>query len=268
MRDFRDAKAMAQTLRDSLTGKAVTISHSESLELVSRMLGAADWNTLSPLIQTSRREPAMPSAKPAERIPYPAIPIRDLVPFPTAIYPLFIGRQKTMQALDQAFHRQREVVLAVQKDAAVDEPELDDVYDVGVLAALIELEPMPDGTLKVLTQVYRRVAINRFLAETGTYVAEISDLSEGPIPAAPDLTRSAIDRFNAYAASHDIHVPQTRPPLDQIRDPGRVADIISAHIKLPLRDKQGLLATLDPLARLERVHGLMAATSWRLQGRS
>jgi len=166
-----------------------------------------------------------------------------------------------MQALDQAFRRQREVVLAVQKDPAVDEPGLGDLYEVGVLAALIELEPLPDGTLKVLTQVYRRVAISRFLADAGTYVADIADLSEGPIPAAPELTRSAIERFQAYAASHDIPIPQTRPPLDQIRDPGRVADIISAYVKLPLGDKQGLLATLDPVARLERVHGLMATAS-------
>lgn len=261
MRDFRDAKAMAQTLRDSLTGKAVTISHSESLELVSKMLGAGDWNTLSALIHASRQE-AVTAAQQAERAPsYPAMPLRDLVPFPTAIYPLFVGRQKTMQALDRAFHQQREMVLAVQKDSAVDEPGLDDVYEVGVLAGLIELEPLSDGTLKVLTQIYRRVAIRRFLAETGTYVAEIADLSEGPIPAAPELIRSALQRFDAYAASQDMGVPQTRPPLDQIRDPGRVADIISTHIKLPLRDKQGLLATLDPVARLEKVHALLEAAA-------
>jgi ATP-dependent Lon protease len=265
MRDFRDAKAMAQTLRDSLTGKAVTISHSESLELVSRMLGAADWNTLSALIQASRQEPVA-TAGPAERArSYPAIPLRDLVPFPTMIYPLFIRRTQTMQALDRAFHRQREVVLAVQKDSGTDEPGFDDVHEVGVLAALIELEPLPDGTLKVLTQAYRRVAISRFQTQAGTFVADISDLSEGPIPAAPELARGAIERFHAYATSYGIQVPHTRPPLDQIRDPGRIADIICAHIKLPLRDKQGLLATLDPVIRLERVRGLMETTSSTLE---
>ncbi|MGA7808855.1 LON peptidase substrate-binding domain-containing protein [Bradyrhizobium sp.] len=262
MRSFRDAKTMAQTLRDSLTGKAVTISHSESLELVSKMLGAADWNTLSALIQASRQEPAASAAQQTERLPsYPAMPLRDLVPFPTAIYPLFVGRQKTMQALDQAFHRQREMVLAVQKDSAVDEPGLDDIYDVGVLAGLIELYPQSDGTLKVLTQIYRRVMIRRFLAETGTYVADITDLSEGPIPAAPELIEQAVARFKIYAKAWAIQLPQTHPPLEQIRDPGRVADIICAQVKLPIRDKQGLLATLDPVARLERVHALMQMTS-------
>src|ERR1700686_1320327 len=117
MRDFRDAKTMAQTLRESLTSKAVAISHSESLELVSKMLGVSDWNTLSALLQADRREAGAPAAKRlGGTVSYPAIPLRDLVPFPTASYPLFVGREKTMQALDRAFQRQREVVLAVQKD--------------------------------------------------------------------------------------------------------------------------------------------------------
>src|SRR4029077_4611883 len=101
MRDFRDAKAMAQTLRESLTTNAVTITHSESLELVSKMLGAADWNTLSALLQPPHRPGSSPpAASPAGRERteagcYPAVPIRDFVPFPTAVFPLFIGREKT-----------------------------------------------------------------------------------------------------------------------------------------------------------------------------
>jgi len=257
MRDFRDAKSMAQTLRDSLTAKAVTISHSESLELVSKMFGAADWNTLSAQIQADRRAPAAPltpSAEPART--YPAMPIRDLVPFPSATFPLFVGRSKTIQALDHAFQRQREVVLVVQKDSALDEPGLDDVYEIGVLAGVLDLIPFPDRTHKVLVQAHRRVAIHRFFGETGAYLAEIADVSEGPIPAAPELVKDAVARFKAYAQARNISAP---PLLDHIHDPGRIADIISPHIVLPLKDKQGLLATLDPVARLERVHGLMEA---------
>jgi ATP-dependent Lon protease len=116
MRDFRDAKTMAQTLRESLTGKAVNISHSESLELVSKMLGVADWNTLSALLQVDRRD-APVAGRSTAVVSYPAIPLRDLVPFPTVTYPLFVGREKTMLALKEAFERQREVVLAVQRYA-------------------------------------------------------------------------------------------------------------------------------------------------------
>jgi ATP-dependent Lon protease len=106
MRDFRDAKAMAQTLRDSLHTKAISISHGESLELVSKMFGLADWNTLSALLHAGRNDVKAPPAR-AKEAPqsvmtsYPAVPLRDLVPFPTATYPLFVGRPKTMQALDQ-----------------------------------------------------------------------------------------------------------------------------------------------------------------------
>jgi ATP-dependent Lon protease len=256
MRDFRDAKTMAQTLRETLTTKSVTISHSESLELVSRMLGVSDWNTLSALLQADRRETGIAAAKRSDgATSYPALPLRDIVPFPTMIFPLFVGREKTMHALDHAFERQREVVLVVQRQAAVDDPGSDDVYDVGVLARLLELVRLGDGTLKVLTQVYRRVVIRRFIGETGGFQAEIADISEGPIPDAPELVQSAAERFESYAAARQI--PKTWPPLDGIRDPGRVADMIAAYLVLPITDKQGLLATLDPVARLERVHALM-----------
>ena len=262
MRDFRDAKAMAQTLRDSLTHKAVNISHSESLELVSRMLGLADWNTLSALLQSERRDSPKPAATftTATAI-YPAIPLRDLVPFPMATYPLFVGREKTIQALNQAFERQREVVVAIQRDSGVDEPGFEDIYEIGLLSQLIELERLPDGTIKVLTQGLRRVAIRRFTMEAGAYQAEIAEISEGPIPDAPDLIRKVVSRFEDYAAARDIRIPETFPRLGQTRDPGRVADIIAARIRLPIEDRYALLATLDPLARLERVETLVDLSS-------
>src|ERR1700676_2386753 len=239
MRDFRDAKTMAQTLREALTTKAVTISHSESLELVSRMLGVSDWNTLSALLLADKRANGIAAAKhPAAAASYPAIPLRHLGPFPAMSFPLFVGRKKTVQALDHAFERQREVVLAVQRDSGVDEPGFDDVYQVGVLARLLELERLPDGTLKILTQVHRRVLIRRFLAETGAFLAEIADISEGPIPDAPELIQKAVGRFESYTAARQIRTRQTWRPLDQNRDPGRVADVIAAYMTLPIRESR------------------------------
>jgi ATP-dependent Lon protease len=269
MRDYRDAKTMAQTLRESLTIKAVTISHSESLELVSRMLGISDWNTLSAVLQADRRETAVPAARhPGGAASYPAIPVRDFVLFPTMSVPLFVGREKTKHALDHAFQRHREVVVAVQKDEAVDEPGFDDVYHIGVLAGLLEFvrppdgsmhknEPVPEGTMKVLVQAHRRVVIRRFIGEAGAFQAEIEDISEGPIPNAPELMRKAVERFEGYAAAREITVQHTWPALGQIRDPGRVADVISQHMHLPISDKHTLLATLDPVARLEKVIAFM-----------
>jgi ATP-dependent Lon protease len=258
MRDFRDAKAMAQTLRDSLTHKAINISHSESLELVSKMLGLPDWNTLSALLQSERRDTARPAAGPQTATTiYPAIPLRDLVPFPTAMYPLFVGREKAMQAIHHAFERSREVVLVVQKEAGVDTPELQDVHEIGVLSQLVEVEPLPDGTLKVLTQAIRRVVIRRLSHETGAFQADVADISEGPIPDASDLIRRTFRRFESYAAAQDIRIPDTRPILDETPDPGRVADVIAARIKMPIADRYRLLATLDPVMRLERVEALV-----------
>jgi ATP-dependent Lon protease len=256
MRDFRDAKTMAQTLRESLTGKAVNISHSESLELVSKMLGVADWNTLSALLQVDRRDTGVAVAG-RSTASYPAFPLRDLVPFPAATYPIFVGREKTVLALKDAFDRQREVVLAVQRNGAVDDPRFEDIYEIGVLAQLLEIERLDDGKLKVLAQPRRRVLIRRFVGETGAFQADVADVSEGPIPEAPELIRYAVKRFESWAAARDIRLPQIRPPLDQTRDPGRVADIIATYMVLPMSDKHSLLATLDPVMRLKRVDALM-----------
>ncbi len=262
MRDYRDAKTMAQTLRENLATKSFAITHSESLELVSKILGVADWNTLSALLQASRRETTSLVAKRLEGpVTYPAIPMRDLVPFPNATYPLFVGRKKTVQALDRAFERQREIVLAVQRQNGVDEPGFDDVYEVGVLARLFELRPLDDGTLKVLADVYRRVVIRRFIGESGEFEAEISEVSEGPIADAPVLIERAVKRFEAYVANREIRVPDFLPPLARTRDPGRVADIIAGYMQLPITDKQILLAALDPVARLEKVDALLEAAA-------
>jgi ATP-dependent Lon protease len=263
MRDYRDAKAMAQTLRESLTTKAVTISHSESLELVSRMLGIADWNTLSALLQADRRPAASVPAMPAvarertEAGRYPAVPIRDFVPFPTAVFPLFIGREKTKAALDQAFKSRREVVLAIQKDSRVDALDPLDVHEIGLLAQLFELEQMEDGTLRVSAEARQRVAIRRFVTETDWYQADVADAGEGPIGEAAELVQRTVRRFEGYAAANDIRLAEGWPSPEQARDPGRIADVIAMNMAVPLRDRQGLLATLDPVARLQRIETLL-----------
>jgi ATP-dependent Lon protease len=258
MRDFRDAKTMAQTLRETLIAKSFTISHSESLELVSKILGVPDWNTLSAVLRAGPREIGASGAnRQSQTASHPALPLRDLVPFPNAIYPLFVGREKTKAALDHAFERNREVVLAVQRKEAVDEPGFSDIYEIGVLAGLLELLRLPDGTLKVVVQTHRRVLIRSFVGEAGAFQAEIADVSEGPILEAPEAIQSAVERFKTYAAAREMNMPQIWPALDQIRNPGRVADVIGSHLVLPISDKQGLLATIDPVARLEKVAALM-----------
>ncbi|MBR0985143.1 LON peptidase substrate-binding domain-containing protein [Bradyrhizobium liaoningense] len=258
MRDFRDAKAMAQTLRESLTGKAVTVSHSESLELVSRMLGVADWNTLSALLHAERRDTAAPIARlKTTTALYPAVPLRDLVPFPNATYPMFVGRESSFQALNQAFDGAREVVLAVQREAGVDDPRFADVYEIGIVAQLLELEPLADGTFRVLTRGLRRVELRSFATESAAYWAEAVDVSEGVARNARDLIRRIYQRFQDYTAVHGIIVPDIWLFFDQTRDPGQIADTVATRMKLPIKDKYELLATLDPAKRLERIEALL-----------
>ncbi|MDN5000915.1 LON peptidase substrate-binding domain-containing protein [Bradyrhizobium sp. GCM10027634] len=258
MRDFRDAKAMAQTLRDSLTTKAVTISHSESLELVSKMFGLADWNTLSALLHAERRDPIVPAARLKRTTAlYPAIPLRDLVPFPNATYPLFVGRESTIRALNQAFEGGREIVIAIQREAAVDDPRLSDVYEIGILSQLLELEPLQDGTFKVLTRGLRRVALRSFATEAVAYQAEVVDVSEGAVRDARDLIRRIYQRFQDYTAAHGILLPDLWLFFDSTRDPGQIADTVATRMKLPVCDKYELLATLDPMKRLERIDALL-----------
>jgi ATP-dependent Lon protease len=254
-----------------------------TMELVSKVLGISDWNTLSALLQSEGGNAAVPHPTRGGRAAnWPALPIRDFVPFPTMTFPLFVAREKTKQALDQAFHGNREVVLVTQKDEAVEEPSLGDVYEVGVLARLLELERLPDGTtfghqrlerlpdgttlghkrlqraMKIVVQAHRRVVVCRFIGEAGAFQAEIADVSEGPITDAPELVCKAVDRFESYTEARKASMPQAwSPDLRQIRDPGHLADVISQHMALPVSEKQNLLATLDPVARLEKVTALM-----------
>ncbi|CAL76913.1 putative ATP-dependent protease La [Bradyrhizobium sp. ORS 278] len=262
MRDFRDAKVMAQTLRECLTTQSITISHSHSLELVSRMFGLADWNTLSALIKAADgAKLTRPPVIQAEIQRRPALPLRDFVPFPGATHPLFVGRAKTINALNDAFTKQSDVVIALQKQQAVDEPSLADLHEIGLRADLIELTPLPDGTLKVQVRIIRRVRVRAFSSDASAYQAEISDISEDSAADAPDLILRAVTRFERYAAIRNIRLPDGWPPFGEGRHPGRVADLIAALVLLPLAHKYELLAVLDPVKRLELVETLLDVTA-------
>lgn len=262
MRDFRDAKAMAQTLRESLTTKAVAVSHSESLELVSRMLGVADWNTLSAMLQNGRREAAAPIVKPkSSTAVYPAVPLRDFGPFPGATFPLFVGRENTVLALNQAFEGAREMVCVIQRDAAVDEPQFADTYEIGLLAQLVELERPSDGSIRVLTRGIRRVGLRSFTATSKGYRAEASELPESPSADATDLVRRTIGRFEDYAAAHGLLMPDVWLFFDQTRDVGHIADTMATRMRLSIKDKYELLAILDPVKRLEKIDALLDVSS-------
>jgi ATP-dependent Lon protease len=141
---------------------------------------------------------------------------------------------------------------------------LQDLHEIGVLAQLIESERMGDGGLKVLMQARRRVAIRGFSGEAGSFQADVADAPEGQAVDARQLIERTVKRFETYAASHEIRLRHMSPSLDRVRDAGRVADVIATYMVLSVGDKQELLAALDPVQRLERVHALLDAVTLRL----
>src|SRR5262249_55039878 len=149
MRDFRDAKAMAQTLREALHAKSVAFTHSESQELIAKVLGFRDWNVLAAKIQAS--QPAMTpvrSTNPTEAS-IPIFPMRDLGLFPRMIAPIFVGRDKPRRALEHAMAGDRRVLVVAQRHGADNDPDsLEALYPVGVTASVIDRQTQVDGVLK------------------------------------------------------------------------------------------------------------------------
>jgi len=187
MRDFRDAKAMAQTLRDALKVKSTSVSHSESLELVARTLGFHDWNVLSAAIQSSRPvavQPGKLSARsPGASSVIPVAPMRDVVFFPQLISPIFVGREKTRRAIESAANSGGRLLVVTQKRPDDDDPDFEALHSVGVIAEIISRVEMPQGNLRVKVSCSERTAIVRPVG--GDFLAaEVATIEE---------TRAAVD---------------------------------------------------------------------------
>ena len=157
MRDFRDAKAMAQTLRTALSEKNISVSHSECLELIARQFGTANWNTLSAKIQAEPRgSDSMPAKIPKKTtvppalkrgMTFPMVPLRDIVIFPQMVCPLFMGREKSLRAVQQAAKGDGRIFLVAQRSARDDNPSAGQLYMMGVVADLLQQMTAPDGSL-------------------------------------------------------------------------------------------------------------------------
>src|SRR5215471_8054071 len=173
MRDFRDAKSMAQTLREALKAKSVTLSHSESLELVAKTLGFHDWNVLSAAIQASQPEERPKNGGAA----IPVTPMRDVVFFPQMMTSIFVGRDKTKRAIEAAMAGDRQLFVVTQKRPGDDDPDFAALYSVGVIADILERLEFPDGNWRVKVSCAGRAAIVR--PHQGDYLAaDIAPIEE------------------------------------------------------------------------------------------
>jgi len=264
MRDFRDAKAMAQTLRQALKSKSVSLTHSESLELVAKLLGFHDWNVLSARIRSDHQLPATESgtatAAPApSSIPpagLPALPLRDIVLFPQMIAPLFVGRDMTKQALECAMADDKRVLAVAQRRAADDHPVRDSLYSVGVIASVIDLATLGEGTIRVVVKGLERAAV-RHLTETQFLAAETAPIEEtrGQEAEAFSLMSAVLERFQAYRNASLSSPPYARLP--HIREPGVLADAVASFLLTGVEQRQDLLETSDVVARLEKILAIM-----------
>ncbi len=258
MRDYRDAKAMAQTLRHALKEKAVSLTHSESLELIARVLGFADWNVLSAKIQAGSSEAAGPPAIPTLR--RPVLPLRDLVLFPQMTTPIFAMRVKSVGAIDRAMAGDKEIFFVTQHRPADDDPKPADLHQIGVIASVIQVQKAPDGSTRSMVLGLRRARAARFESDEGCLMADLLPIQEeGSMEEeAASLTREVLQRFEAHANVSLSSPPQALVDLAHQRDPGRVADTLAQYLSLSIEQRQDVLQTANVLLRLRSLLAFMS----------
>ncbi|WP_415184540.1 endopeptidase La [Phaeovulum sp.] len=190
---------------------------------------------------------------------FPVLPLRDIVVFPHMIVPLFVGREKSVRALEEVMADDRQILLASQIDPGVDEPDTDGIYRVGVLANVLQLLKLPDGTVKVLVEGKSRVRITEFLSNPTYFEARAEALVETPgdEDTVKALLRSVGDEFERYAKVKKNVPEEALTAIVESREPQKLADLVSGHLGLEVGQKQELLETLDTGERLEKVFGLM-----------
>ncbi|UWP90005.1 endopeptidase La [Aliiroseovarius crassostreae] len=190
---------------------------------------------------------------------YPVLPLRDIVVFPHMIVPLFVGREKSVRALEEVMADDKQILLSSQIDPAVDEPEVEGIYSVGVLANVLQLLKLPDGTVKVLVEGQARVKITDFLDNDNYFEAEAELIEERP--GDPDeleaLLRSVGEDFERYAKIKKNIPEEALAAVAETRTPDKLADLVAGHLGVDVEQKQDLLETFTVSERLEKVMGLM-----------
>ncbi|WP_333569492.1 endopeptidase La [Sphingorhabdus sp.] len=190
----------------------------------------------------------------------PLLPLRDIVVFPGMIVPLFVGRDKSVVALEKAMAANKEIFLVAQLDPAEDDPGKDDLYDIGVTATIMQLLKLPDGTVRVLVEGKQRAQLRDLVEHGSEYVEAAVSLvveqnAEGPEATA--LMRSVADQFENYSKLNKKMPAETAVQLSEIETPSALADAVAANIQLKVSDKQSLLVEANPLRRLEMAFAFM-----------
>ncbi|RMD88460.1 MAG: endopeptidase La [Alphaproteobacteria bacterium] len=190
---------------------------------------------------------------------YPVLPLRDIVVFPHMIVPLFVGREKSVRALEEVMQDDKQILLASQIDPAQDDPGTDGIYRTGVLANVLQLLKLPDGTVKVLVEGRTRVAITEFVPNDEFFEAVAVELQEelGDEAAVKALVKSVSEEFERYAKIKGNIPEEALAAVAETREPDRLADLVAGHLGVDVEKKQELLETLNVAERLEKIYGLM-----------
>ncbi len=197
-----------------------------------------------------------PLADPRERQLIPVLPLRDVVVYPHMVIPLFVGREKSILALEAAMADNKKVLLLAQKNAEVDDPGQEDLYQIGTLSTILQMLKLPDGTIKVLVEGGDRVVVDSLLETNDYYSAAISVLDKSSLVddrEAEVLLRSVLNLFDQYVKLNKKVPPEILTSLSGIDDPSRLADTIAAHMSLKLDEKQEILEIQDPRERIEHI---------------
>ncbi len=189
----------------------------------------------------------------------PVMPLRDIVVFPHMVVPLFVGREKSVRALDEIMKGEKQILLATQKNSVDDDPGPDAIYPIGVIANVLQLLKLPDGTVKVLVEGKSRARLTRFTDQTEYFEAEAEDIADESTDAsrAEALSRAVVEQFESYVKLNKKVPPEALTSIPQITDASKLADSVAAHLSVKIADKQALLETVDVAARLEGVYALM-----------
>jgi len=189
----------------------------------------------------------------------PVLPLRDIVVFPHMIVPLFVGREKSVRALEDVMREDKQILLVAQKNAAQDEPQPEDIYSVGTVSTVLQLLKLPDGTVKVLVEGGRRARIMKYGDKNEFFQAEVEyiDEQDGDEKELEALSRSVVGEFEQYIKLNKKIPPEALVSINQIEDASKLADTVASHLALKISEKQELLEIQTTGERLERVYSYM-----------
>ncbi len=198
---------------------------------------------------------------------FPVLPLRDIVVFPHMIVPLFVGREKSVRALEDVMKDDKQILLVAQKQASQDDPGPEDIHEVGTVASVLQLLKLPDGTVKVLVEGGRRARLLRYTETEAFFQAEAEgiDDKDGDARELEALCRSVISQFEQYVKLNRKIPPEVLVSLNQIEDPSKLADTVASHLTIKIAEKQELLEIDSVSDRLEKIYGMMEAEIGVLQ---